>query len=149
MGIPILVRRHLYIETPNTRENWVWNLSHPPLNPQSPASFDKVTRLPPENTCASLGHSDAWWPNITVSQASPMKCLFACQKSRRSISCNMVKSGLTWSRVFRHHHLGRRVTAITYLRWPTVICRMMLAHLGRNGWRRGCTTPGRTALIMR
>ena len=34
--------------------------------------------------------------------------------------CSMVKSGLTWSRVFRRRHLGRRVTAVTHLRWPTV-----------------------------
>ena len=35
--------------------------------------------------------------------------------------CNMVKSGLTWSRVFRRRHLGRLVTAVTRLRLPTVI----------------------------
>ena len=44
----------------------------------------------------------------------------ACQKSQRSVSCNMVKSDLSWSRVFRRRHLGRRVTAVTRLRWPIV-----------------------------
>ena len=34
---------------------------------------------------------------------------------------NIVKSVLAWSRVFRRRHLGRRVTAVTCLRWPTVI----------------------------
>ena len=32
----------------------------------------------------------------------------------------MVKRGLPRSRVFRRRHLGRRVTAVTCLRWPTV-----------------------------
>ena len=76
-------------------------MSHPPLNPQSPASFDQVTRLPPENASAPLDRSDAWCPNITVSQVSTNQHRSACQKSQRSTSCNMVKSGLTWSRVFR------------------------------------------------
>ena len=39
--------------------NFVWSVSHPPLNPQSPASFEQVTRLPPENASAPLDHSDA------------------------------------------------------------------------------------------
>ena len=95
-------------------------MSHPPLNPQSPASFNEVTRLPPENTSAPLGHSDAWWSTINVSQVSSIPYLFACKKSERPMSCNMVKSGFTWSRVFRRRHLGRRVTAVTCLRWPTV-----------------------------
>ena len=32
----------------------------------------------------------------------------------------MVKRVLTWCQVFRRRHLGRRVTAVTRLRWPTV-----------------------------
>ena len=64
-----------------------------------------------------------------------MQYLFACQKSQRSMPCNMIKSGLTSSRVFRRRHLGRQVTAtssrvfrrrhlgrqvtaVTCLRWP-------------------------------
>ena len=41
---------------------------------------------------ALLGHSDAWWPNITVSQVSPIQYLLACQKSQRSMPCYMVKT---------------------------------------------------------
>ena len=95
-------------------------LSHLPPIPQSPASFDQVTRLSPKDTSAPLGYPDRRWPSISVSQVSAIQYLFACQISQRSMSCNMVKSGLTWSRVFHHRHLGRRVTAVTCLRWPTV-----------------------------
>ena len=47
----------------------------------------------------------------------------------------MVKSGLTWSRVFSRRHLGRRVTAVTCLRRPTVpasdvcMCLSICSHL--------------------
>ena len=76
------------ISTP-AHENWVWSVSHPPANPQSPAPFDQVTRLPPENASFPLEHSDALWPNSTVWQVSIIQYLFVCQKSQRSINCNM------------------------------------------------------------
>ena len=100
-------------------------LSHPPPNRQSPASFDKVTRLPPKNSSAPPGYPDVRWSNIPVPQVNPIRHMFTCQKPQRSMPCNMVKSGLTWSRVFRRRHLGRRVTAVTCLRWPTV---MYISH---------------------
>ena len=96
-------------------------LSHPTPNRQSRASFDQVTRLPPNNASAPLGDPDARWPDIPISQVNPTRYMFACQKSQRSMPCNMVKSGLTWSRGFRRRHLGRRVIALTRLRWPTVL----------------------------
>ena len=49
------------------------------------------------------------------------------------MSCNMVKSGLIWSRIFRRRHLGRRVTAVTHLRWPTVILIQLIKDLQRYG----------------
>ena len=95
---------------------------------ESPASQPSVTRLfwsshplPPQNTSAPLGYPDARWPEIPVPQVSHVQYIFACQKWQLSMPSNMVKSGLTWSRVFRRRHLGRRVTAVTRLRWPTVI----------------------------
>ena len=98
------------------RTNWVWTVSHPPPNPQSPASFDQVTRLPPEMLASRytiLRRNDQ-----TLLYHMLSIYLFACQKSQRSMSCNMVKSSLTWSRVFHCRHLGRRVTAVTRLRCP-------------------------------
>ena len=66
-------------------------LSHPPPNRQSPASFDQVTCLPPKNASAPLRYPDARWSDIPVPQVSPIRYMFACQKSQRSMPCNMVK----------------------------------------------------------
>ena len=38
----------------------------------------------------------------------------------RSTPHNIVKCALLGSRVFRRRHLGRRVTAVTCLRWPSI-----------------------------
>ena len=86
-------------------------LSHRPPNRQSPAPFNQVTRLPSKNASAPQGYPDARSPDIPVPQVSPIRYMFTCQKSQRSMLCNMVISGLTLSRVFRRRHLGRRVTA--------------------------------------
>ena len=92
---------------------------------ESPASHPSVTRLfwsshppPTINASASLGYLDARWRAILTSQVSPIQYL--CQKSQQSMPRNMVKSGLAWTQVFRRRHLGRRVTAVTRIRWPTV-----------------------------
>ena len=88
---------------------------------ESPASFDRVTCLSLKNASAPWGLTVPRWPSIIISWVSYIQYLFACQKMQRSNPYNMVKSGLTWRRVFRRRHLGRRVTAVTCLRWPTVI----------------------------
>ena len=77
---------HCYVESPHI--------------PQSPVSFDQVTRLPPKNASAPLGHPDARWPTISISQVSYIQYLFACQKSQRNMPCIIVKRGLAWSRDF-------------------------------------------------
>ena len=87
---------------------------------QSPASFGRVTCLPPKNASAPWGGTGSRWLTIIVRQVSYIQYLLACQKSQRSTPYNIVKSALPWSRVFRRRHLGRRVTAVTCLRWPTV-----------------------------
>ena len=92
-------------------------LSHPPLSMWR----HRVTCLPPKNASAPWGGLVSRWLTINVRQVSYVKYLLACQKSQRSTPYNIVKSVLAWSRVFRRRHLGRRVTAVTYLRWPTVI----------------------------
>ena len=60
------------------------------------------------------------WLTIVVWQVSYIQYLLACQKSQQSTPYNVVKCGLPWSRVSRRSHLGRRVTAVSCLRWPTV-----------------------------
>ena len=92
-------------------------MSHPPPS----ISRHRVTCLSLKNASAPWGQTVARWPLITISRVSYIQYLLACQKSQRSNSYNMVKSGLTWRRVFRRRHLGRRVTAVTCLRWSTVI----------------------------
>ena len=87
---------------------------------ESPASFDRVTCLPPKNASAPWGGVGSRQLTIIVWQVSYVQYLLACQKSQRSTPYNIVKSGLPWKRVFRRRHLGRRVTAVTCLRWPTV-----------------------------
>ena len=87
---------------------------------ESPASFDRVTCLPPKNASAPWGGPGSRWLAIIVWQVTYVQYLLACQKSQRSTPYNIVKSGLPWKRVFRRRHLGRRVTAVTCLRWPTV-----------------------------
>ena len=87
---------------------------------ESPASFDWVTCLPPKNASAPGGGPGSRRLTIIVWQVSYVQYLLACQKSQRSTPYNIVKSGLPWKRVFRRRHLGRRVTAVTCLRWPTV-----------------------------
>ena len=88
---------------------------------ESPASFDRVTCLPPKNASAPWGGVGSRWLTIIVWQVSYVQYLLACQKLQRSTPYNIVKNGLPWKRVFRRRHLGRQVTAVTCLRWPTVI----------------------------
>ena len=87
---------------------------------QSPASFGRVTCLPPKNASAPWGRPGSRSLTIIVRQVCCIQYLLACQKSQWSTHHNIVKSALPWSRVFRRRHLGRRVTAVTCLRWPTV-----------------------------
>ena len=84
-------------------EVWVtrlWNLSHPPVSIKSPASRRKM-RVPHQTILTDSDHT-----LLYHKLARPIQYLFACQKSQWSMSCNMVKSGLTWSRVFHRRHLG-------------------------------------------
>ena len=100
-------------------EVWVTRLpsiSHPPLSMRR----HRVTHLPPKNVRAPWGCAGARWSAIIVWQVSYVQYLLACQKLQRSMLYNMAKSYLTWSRIFHRRHLGRRVTAVTRLRWPTV-----------------------------
>ena len=73
-------------------------LSHPPPNRQSLASFDQVTRLPPKNASAPLGYPDVQWPDIPAPQVSPIRYMFACQKSQRSMP-KAASSGVGFSAV--------------------------------------------------
>ena len=79
----------------------------------------RVTCLPPKNASASWGGPGSRWLTIIIRQVSYIQYLLACQKSQRSTPYNIVKSGLAWSRICRRRHLGRRVTPVTCLRWPT------------------------------
>ena len=100
-------------------EIWVTRLpsmSHPPPSIRR----HRVTCLSLKNASAPWGQTVARWPSIIISRVSYIQYLLACQNSQRSNPYNMVKSGLTWRRVFRRRHLGRRVTAVTCRRWPTV-----------------------------
>ena len=92
------------------------SLSHLPLSMWR----HRVTCLPPKNASAPWGGPGSRWLIIIIWQVSYIQYLLACQKSQRSTPYNIVKSGLPWKRVFRRRHLGRRVTAVTCLRWPTV-----------------------------
>ena len=92
------------------------SLSHLPLSMWR----HRVPCLPPKNASAQWGGPGSRWLTIIVRQISYIQYLLACQKSQRSTPYNIVKSVLAWSRVFRRRHLGRRVTAVTCLRWPTV-----------------------------
>ena len=87
---------------------------------QSPASFGRVTCLPPKNASAPWGGPGSPWLTTIMRQFSYIQYLLAHQTSQRSTPYNIVKSALPWSRVFGRRHLGRRVTAVTCLRWPTV-----------------------------
>ena len=87
---------------------------------ESPAFFDRVTCLPPKNASDPWGGPGSRWLTIVIWQVSYAQYLLACQKSQRSTPYNLVKSCLPWKWVFRRRHLGRRVTAVTCLRWPTV-----------------------------
>ena len=78
-----------------------------------------------------------WWPAVIVWQVSYIQYLPAWQKLQRSVLCNMVKSDLTWSLVFRHHHLWRRVSAVTCLWWPTAVMREFIVWRSPN-----CSTSG-------
>ena len=93
------------------------SLSHPPLSMWR----HRVTCLPPKNASAPWGGPGSRWLAIIIWQISYIRYILACQKSERSTPYNIVKSILPWKRVFRRRHLGRRVTAVTCLRWPTVI----------------------------
>ena len=93
------------------------SLSHPPLSMWR----RRVTFLPPKNASASWGGPGSRWLTLIKWQVSYIQYLLACQKSQRSTPYNIVKYGLPWKRVFRRRHLGRRVTAVTCLRWPTVL----------------------------
>ena len=92
------------------------SLSHPPLSMWR----HRVTCLPPKKASALWGGVGLRWLTIIIWQVSYIQYLLACQKSQRSTPYNIVKCGLPWKRVFRRRHLGRRVTAVTCLRWPTV-----------------------------
>ena len=92
------------------------SLSHPPLSMWR----HRVTCLLPKNASAPWGGRGSRWLAIIIWQVSYIQYLLACQKSQRSTPYNIVKSGLPWKRLFRRRHLGRRVTAVTCLRWPTV-----------------------------
>ena len=112
---------HLNTSSRNMSLSKVWvtrlpSLSHLPLSMWR----HRVTCLLPKNTSAPWGGPGSRWLTIIVRQVSYIQYLLACQKSQRSTPYNIVKSVLAWSRVFRRHHLGRRVTAVTCLRWPTV-----------------------------
>ena len=105
-------------------ESEIWVTRLPSMSHLPPSIWrHRVTCLSPKNASAPWGQTVARWPPITISRVSYIQYLLACQKSQRSnsYSYNMVKSGLTWRRVFRRRHLGRRVTAVTCLRWPTVM----------------------------
>ena len=71
-----------------------------------PASFDRVTCLPPKNASAPWGGVGSRQLTIIVWQVSYVQYLLACQKSQWSTPYNIVKSGLPWKRVFRRRHLG-------------------------------------------
>ena len=92
------------------------SLSHLPLSMWR----HRVTCLPPKNASAPWGGPGSRRLIIIIWQVSYIQYLLACKKSQRSTPYNIVKSGLPWKRVFRRRHLGRRVTAVTCLRWPTV-----------------------------
>ena len=98
------------------------SLSHPPLSMWR----HRVTCLPPKNASAPWGGVDSRWLTIIMWQVSYIQYLLACQKSQRSTPYNIVKCGLPWKRVFRRRHLGRRVTAVTCLRWPTVVSEWLI-----------------------
>ena len=111
--------------TPQTPDLKYWvcqSLSHPPPIPQSPASFNVApsSHLPPAEKCeCSVRRS---WLAVTAHyyMTSYIQYILSCLKSQRSTPYNIAKSGLPWKRVFRRRHLGRRVAAVTCLRWPTV-----------------------------
>ena len=92
------------------------SLSHPPLSMWR----HRVTCLPPKNASAPWRGPGSRWLHIMIWQVSYIQYLLSCLKSQRSTPYNIVKSGLPWKRVFRRRHLGRRVTAVTCLRWTTV-----------------------------
>ena len=92
------------------------SLSHPPLSMWR----HRVTCLPSKNASALGGGPGSRWLAIIIRQVSYIQYLLACQKSQRYTPYNIVKNGFPWKRVFRRRHLGRRVTAVTCLRWPTV-----------------------------
>ena len=106
------------------------SLSHPPLSMWR----HRVTCLPPKNASAPWGGSGSRWLTIIVRQVSYIQYLLACKKSQRSTPYNIIKSVLAWSRVFRCRHLGRRVTAVTCLRWPTV-CIEVLSYGRLQQWK--------------
>ena len=112
------------------------SLSHPPLSMWR----HRVTCLPPKNASAPWGGPVSRWLTIIVRQVSYIRYLLACPKLQRSTPYNIVKTVLAWSRGFRRRHLERRVTAVTRLRWPTVIlvflisCRSAGTVLNPLGW---------------
>ena len=66
---------------------------------ESPASFDRVTCLPPKNASAPWGGVGSRQLTIIVWQVSYVQYLLACQKSQWSTPYNIVKCGLPWKRV--------------------------------------------------
>ena len=129
------------------RNNRSWKLT---LKSELPASHPSVTCLfqwcaiespasHRKKTWASvrLSWPGARWPAIIVWKVSYIQYLLAWQKLQRSVLYNMVKSDLTWSRVFCHCHLGRRVSAVTRLWWSIKVMREFIARLGPN-----CSTSG-------
>ena len=101
------------------------SLSHAPLSMWR----HRVTCRPPKNASAPWCGPGSRWLTSVVRQVSYIQYLLACQKSQRSTPYNIVKIVLAWSRVFRRRHLGRRVTAVTCLRWSTVTVVLCLAKI--------------------
>ena len=100
-------------------KKWNWSVSHPPPNPQWPASFDQVTQLPLENVSVPLDHSDAQWPKHYCITSEPYPIPVCMPK----IATIHAQHGQKWPYLksgFRCHHLGRRMTAVTRLWWPTM-----------------------------
>ena len=91
----------------------------------------RSSHLPPAEKCeCSVRRSWLAATDNFVRQVSYIQYLLACKKSPRSTPHNIVKSALLWSRIFRRRHLGRRVTALTCLRWPTVRVVWWVARVG-------------------
>ena len=80
------------------------SLSHPPLSMR----HHRRSHPPPAEKCeCSVRLSWRMATGHYCMQVRYNQYQLACQKSQRSMPYNMIKSGLTWSRIFRRRHLGR------------------------------------------